>query len=243
VNYAVWRGDSTKHCFVCDLTGDPSSWKYGTTGGAISYAETHTASAAAGGAISYAETHTASDGSAPEHSIAVESVDPVEPVEPVSSLESSLALSRTRTHAQASSDADDVNVFKTNPATQEGRDVGEEEGSGDGAEERTTSSTFLQRTDFGELRDTKTRVRFGLPTAKYVLKSLNYGQNWTWTKFPDFLQSVSVLEVDPTDASVLYAIAPKCLSTSTDKGESWSPCSNATGLTGSFVSLIIKVGI
>jgi hypothetical protein len=58
--------------------------------------------------------------------------------------------------------------------------------------------------------------------------------------FPDFLQSVKLIQTDPTNSSVIYAIAPACLSTSNDHGESWSPCLKATGLEGSFVDLLIK---
>jgi len=80
----------------------------------------------------------------------------------------------------------------------------------------------------------------GGPQAKYVLKSMNFGQNWTWTKFPAFLQDVSVMAVDPTNAATLYAISSNCLSTSTDQGDTWSACIKASGLEGSFTSLTIK---
>jgi hypothetical protein len=75
---------------------------------------------------------------------------------------------------------------------------------------------------------------------KYVLRSNTFGSNWTWTLFPPFLQSVSLMQVDPTDPKTLYAIAPDCLATSVDQGSSWSPCSKARGLQGRFVDLLIK---
>ena len=39
VDYAVWRGDSTKDCYVCAITGrgDPSSWVYSSVAGAVSF--------------------------------------------------------------------------------------------------------------------------------------------------------------------------------------------------------------
>ena len=43
-NYAVWRGDSNKGCFVCAITtrGDPSAWVYNKVVGAVSFAATGT---------------------------------------------------------------------------------------------------------------------------------------------------------------------------------------------------------
>ena len=46
--------------------------------------------------------------------------------------------------------------------------------------------------------------------------------------------------VDPTSANSLYAWTPNCLSHSTTSGKDWSPCMQATGLTGRFSSLIVK---
>ena len=37
-----------------------------------------------------------------------------------------------------------------------------------------------------------------------------------------------------------YTVGPTCLAHSVDSGKSWSPCSKATGLTGSFAQLIVK---
>ena len=43
VDYAVWRGDNNRHCYVCDLAGrgDPSAWDYGSVPGAVSFAADH----------------------------------------------------------------------------------------------------------------------------------------------------------------------------------------------------------
>jgi len=103
--------------------------------------------------------------------------------------------------------------------------------------------SFLTYTSFGELRDSrhKSALRDGSADAlKYVLKSENFGVDWTWTQLPDALQAAELLAVDPTDAGTLYGVAPDCLAKSTDKGNSWGPCITADGLEGSFSSLIIK---
>jgi hypothetical protein len=50
-----------------------------------------------------------------------------------------------------------------------------------------------------------------------VLKSENYGQNWSWTVFPPALAGVTVIQTDSTSSETLheYAIAGACVSTST----------------------------
>ena len=56
-----------------------------------------------------------------------------------------------------------------------------------------------------------------------MLKSSNFGENWTWTQFPAHLSKVSVIAVNPTDASTIYAVSDAGIATSTTKGETWSP--------------------
>ena len=48
VNYAVWHGESNKNCFVCAISarGDPSTWKYSTTKGAVSFSGIRTTAVA-----------------------------------------------------------------------------------------------------------------------------------------------------------------------------------------------------
>ena len=81
--------------------------------------------------------------------------------------------------------------------------------------------------DFGELRD---GVGAGVPGVHYLLRSLDFGLTWSWFKLPPHLQTANVLAADPTDAKTLYALGSGCLSHSTDRGETWSPCSTAPGI-------------
>ena len=46
--------------------------------------------------------------------------------------------------------------------------------------------------------------------------------------------------VDPTNDTVLYAVAEGCISRSYDQAETWDYCWTAPGLEGSFHSLVIK---
>ena len=76
-------------------------------------------------------------------------------------------------------------------------------------------------------------------TIKFLMTSLDVGKNWTWAPLPANLQAAG-LAVDPTASNSLFAFTSSCLSHSSDQGKTWSPCSNAKGLAGSFSKLLIK---
>ena len=82
---------------------------------------------------------------------------------------------------------------KTDEATTQQEKGQEQEGQGDENDEEGEEDKFLIRMPHGELRDVRasdieaTHQLEGAP-KKYVLKSPNFGQNWTWVVFPDFLQ-------------------------------------------------------
>lgn len=75
---------------------------------------------------------------------------------------------------------------------------------------------------------------------KYVLKSWNFGANWTWILMPDFLQGLNNFAIDPTNDTVLYGLTGNCIARSYDQAETWEYCWEAPGLEGSFKSLVIK---
>ncbi len=77
---------------------------------------------------------------------------------------------------------------------------------------------------------------------KYVLKSWNFGANWTWVMLPDYLQGMGSFAVDPTNATgILYGITTSCVARSYDQAETWSDCwEPSPDLTGSFRSLVIR---
>jgi len=81
------------------------------------------------------------------------------------------------------------------------------------------------------------------PPVGWMMASTNYGLNFSWTKLPTQLGAggqEGAFIVDPTSANSLYVLTPTCLAHSTDDGQSWSGCSKATGLTGSFTKLLVK---
>lgn len=77
------------------------------------------------------------------------------------------------------------------------------------------------------------------PPVNWIMTSTDFGANFTWTKMPANVKTKS-FTVDPTSASSLYTVGPECLSHSVDSGKTWSPCSTANGLTGSFSQLVVK---
>lgn len=76
-------------------------------------------------------------------------------------------------------------------------------------------------------------------TVKYLMTSDDFGKNWTWVELPAKLQAGG-LAVDPTRPSGLFAITEGCLAHSDDRGDTWSACSSAAGLSGKFSKLLVK---
>jgi hypothetical protein len=83
----------------------------------------------------------------------------------------------------------------------------------DDEDEEVERSSSLAYMAHGELRDVPKRA--SAAQKPYVLKSENFGQNWTWTAFPESLAAATVIQTDPTSSKTLYAIAGHCVSTST----------------------------
>ena len=113
------------------------------------------------------------------------------------------------------------------------------------AEGAKADDRHLQYTPFGELRDGLKELEAARTAdgARYwMLRSANFGKNWTWTLLPAVLAEASVIVADPTagPGSPLYAVCPTGIAKSTDKGETWSEFINATGLTTGVTSLAIK---
>ena len=76
-------------------------------------------------------------------------------------------------------------------------------------------------------------------TQAYLMTSADAGRNWTWSPLPAWLQAGG-LAVDTTSANSLFALTASCLAHSADHGKSWSGCSRAPGLSGSFAQLVVK---
>jgi len=95
-------------------------------------------------------------------------------------------------------------------------------------------------TDLENYKHPVTVTATGGPAPRYVLKSWNFGANFTWIILPDFLQGLSKFSVDPTNDTVLYGITNNCIGRSYDQAETWEYCWKPPGLEGSFKDLVIK---
>ncbi len=90
---------------------------------------------------------------------------------------------------------------------------------------------YLKYMHFGEQRDDCWDCPWMTSASvnkKWVLKTINFGENWTWTVLPDEMQAVETLQTDPSDSSVLYAVSSNCIAVSADDGESWQKQSDGT---------------
>ena len=182
VNVAVWRGDTNKHCYLCQLTGNSSSWDLRNTTGAIVYVR---ATGAEDKVVVNHEEEKRDFGGEYLHNIRTDDE----------------AMARFHKHMEKTRKLEMNEVI---PPPSSGLDI---------------HST-------------------GNP--QYVLKSMNFGANWTWIMLPQFLQGLHEFSVDPTNATTLYGITGNCIGRSYDQAVTWEYCWQAQGLTGSFKSLLIK---
>ena len=188
-NVAVWRGNTDKHCILCKLTGDQSTWDIQNTPGSVIFALEQ-------GAKVQHITHL------------LEQDKPKEDGD--------------GEYAKGQEAAEHRAQHKFEKAVRQARQLELNQ-----EEPRLPTPGF----DFGSAEG-------GNP--QWLLKSFNFGGNWTWLKVPEFLQGFGGLSVDPTNASVLYAVKSDCISRSYTAAETWTPCWHAPGLEGSFKSLVIK---
>lgn len=81
----------------------------------------------------------------------------------------------------------------------------------------------------------------GIPGTPALLKSPDFGKTWTWIEFPARLEQTAYVATSPDDPTTLYAVAPHCIATSVDQGETWGDCWKNTNFTGAgFAALFIK---
>ena len=96
------------------------------------------------------------------------------------------------------------------------------------------------------MRDVPTCVPTCVPMRALFLvkktksKLVRHLRCFVFRAFLAHLQTVSVIAVNPTDASSIYAVSAAGFATSTDKGETWSPLVQAAGLTTGLTNLVIK---
>lgn len=221
VTVAIWRGDGDKKCYICKKAGNPSSWAFTDQKGSVVIAKASSLH------------HTSLE------STALKSLTCNDPP-------CARQIRRRRLgddgDADADADADDY-----------------DDGDGLPGYDEYEMKRYMNKIRLMEMGredeipipssglDVKSIESRGESTGnpKYVLKSWNFGANWTWVILPSFLQGLSNccdFAVDPTNGTgVLYGVSESCIVRSYDQAETWTDtCWNAPGLTGSFKELVIK---
>eukprot|EP01047_Picozoa_sp_COSAG01_P011491 COSAG01_NODE_503_length_16167_cov_10.407230_26_plen_454_part_00 len=194
-NVAVWRGNTDKHCVLCKLSGDPSTWGIQD----------------APGSVVFAPDKRGESGGVQRLPDLLKTDRPKEDGDGVYAQAGGQAAERRARHK-----------FEKHVRKAARLELG------DGEPPIPTAGFDLARQG----------AEGGNP--QWLLKSFNYGGNWTWLPVPEFLQGFGGVFIDPTNASTLYAIKGSCISRSYDGAETWSECWKATGLEGSFKSLHIR---
>lgn len=207
----MWRGDTDKHCHLCKLAGNASSWKLTDAKGATVYALVHSEQGDGDG------DDEDEDGGWDDD--------------------------------EGDDDEDDGGKKDDDDDDEDGQDDDDEGGDKGEGEGKDAYMAHVRR------HVEKTRaLEWDLPGAGappqsgldlsasaspwWVLKSWNFGANWTWILLPPELQGCH-FRADPTDDTTLYAVTASCIGRSYDQAETWS-CWEAPGLTGSFKDLQIK---
>ena len=197
VNYAAWRGDTDKHCQLCKIPGNSTTWKLTDRPGAWSYVK-QSKQADREVAAMLAKYDSDGDGRIDEHDLAATMVN-------------SEKLPSHHTNANRSSSFPDTGEAKAARVAREFR---------------------------GDFSD---GVKSG-SSLTYVLRNSNYGRglNWTWTVIPPHLAGIKGFVTSPTSNKTLYGLSGSCIARSFDRGETWTPCWNGTGLAGNIGGLTIK---
>ena len=220
VNAAVWRGDTDAHCHLCVLPGEPSTWNMTSTKGAIVYAlqQRKGGRKARGG-------RGEDKGSKGEKKEEGEDEEDKE----------------DDANDEEDGDDDDDN---------EDEDGGDDDDDDDDDQKdpKARFKRLMDRTRTLEWGGELPAPRSGLSPEElsstsnpnYVLKSSNFGANWTWILLPPFLQKGGSFRADPTNDTVLYIVSPDCIGRSYDGAVTWQDCWEADGLEGPFQDLVIK---
>jgi len=207
VNVAVWRGDGNRHCYLCTLSGNATSWAFADAKGATVFARKQGDEADQNGV-----ERKAGGGD-----------------------------------DDANDDDEDARDDDSDVGGDDGDDGdgGHEEGGGGGAKamrrfyRHVAKVKQLERGE-GELATPESGLSLEGGGPKWVLKSWNFGANWTYLLLPDFIQGANSFRADPTNDTTLYAVVGGCIARSYDQAETWEGCWQAGGLTGSFRDLVIK---
>lgn len=201
VNVAIWRGSTDKHCILCKLDGNSSSWKMKDSKGDVSYGL---------------------------YATVIKTVD---------QYEGGKAAKVPDDDKDEGDDddgpGDDDDNFAHHLAKQKQLEYNAT------CSEWNAVMPHLAFAGESQVAVTDLSLNASGSGDQYVLKSWNYGANWTWILMPEFLKGIGGFTADPTNKT-LYTLTGSCISRSYDQAETWGACWKAPGLVGSFKSIAIK---
>ena len=243
VNYALFYNGA---CTLCELPGNSSEWTFAPLAGAYSYARQDDAAAKeerlflaafdadGDGRVDRADLE-ATQGDAPEDSDRKE--------------ERRFEVPRAGDDARKrmwedERDAIDDSADAYRQHERDAVSVPKEEAE-QGEQQHTHTDGGLPSTHGWQGLDTG----MGTPSAEggrgtYILKSYNFGMNWTWSLLPPHLAGSDFGYVaDPSNGSVLYGVreSTQCVTMSLDVGDTWAPCWNLTERLHGFVNKTVTL--
>ena len=204
VNYAVWRGDSDRHCHLCRVGGNASSWRYVEAAGAWSYALS-SASAEKDRRQLMLELDSDGDGRIDAHDLrATQELPP----------------------------RDDDNDDNGGDGDGDESDDDSKDDSIDDGSDGRSDDIDEDGDDFNPLGKLRARSTWRFADngmgLVYIAKNFQYGSgNWTWSLLSPHLQGKGIWSfvTDPTDGGrAVYAVGQQCIARSLDHGDSWEPC-------------------
>lgn len=256
VNYVVWRGNGDRHCHVCKLLGDSSTWSFSDEVGAFSYINLigKRVEHVGNDAVQQDETDVDDRALFDEDEDGKDGARDFEASGNSWEFQPETSMIYGRCHSPTNCDKDVHLIGRFDDLQSCQRAVNTTEIS---VKSYTYQHNLTSLGDYAGTCFVISSVGFNphaqhnsdsgrapgpeqLPGGKFVFKSWNLGRNWTWTRLPNSLQGLSDFRVDPTDNTTLYGFSSNCLTHSQDQGDTWAPCWQADGLTGKFTDLVIK---
>jgi len=201
VNYAVWRGDTDKHCHLCKLPSPSSEWKYVDAIGAWSYP------------YRFAEGERARAKLLKKHDFDGDGrIDPHD-------------LRAAQDTPLDDDDDDDEEEEEREEAKEvrEGQKGQEEDQEGEEGEDERDG---LGGASLSAMTEPGVSSGGG---PQYLLKNLAFGSGWNWTyqELPPHLQdkgTISRYATNPALPNSVYAVTADCISRSDDRGDTWGDC-------------------
>jgi hypothetical protein len=205
VTAALWRGDTDKHCLLCKIPGNSTTWNYKDEKGAITFVKDNVEADRIQKEMLDGYDMD-NDGRIDEHDFAM----------------SMKVADRDSTESPHEKDGFGQKVKTSKTIT--------ERASAYQTQKELDKTPLDLSAQYARMRK---GVKSG-SSLNYIIKNFNYGQgmNFSWTLMPPHLAGLHSFKSHPANNSILYAFTPTCIAESYDTGDTWTACWNKTGLEG-----------